>query len=70
MHLSVSAFLAFCCFPCCQTLNYPTLTALCSPLRSVVKLADAEIQTHHVKNAGEACTWDESVRQNDDLVPV
>ena len=26
-----------------------------------MKLADAEIQTHHVKNAGEQCTWDESV---------
>lgn len=26
----------------------------------VVKLADAEIQTHHVKNAGEQCTWDET----------
>ncbi|KAI7840230.1 hypothetical protein COHA_006012 [Chlorella ohadii] len=30
----------------------------------VVKLADAEIQTHHVKNAGEACTWDESFSFN------
>ena len=28
----------------------------------VIRLADAEIQTHHVKNAGEHCTWDESVR--------
>ena len=42
-----------------------TLLAMPTPTpapRSVVKLADAEIQTHHVKNAGEACTWDESVR--------
>ena len=27
----------------------------------VIRLADAEIQTHHVKNAGEQCVWDESV---------
>lgn len=39
------------CFPPCAP-----------PLCSVVRLADAEIQTHHVKNAGEQCTWDETVR--------
>ena len=33
-----------------------------SCVSSVIRLADAEIQTHHVKNAGEHCTWDESVR--------
>ncbi|PSC68395.1 Calcium release-activated calcium channel [Micractinium conductrix] len=30
----------------------------------VIRLADAEIQTHHVKNAGEQCTWDESFAFN------
>ncbi|KAL4458368.1 hypothetical protein ABPG75_013233 [Micractinium tetrahymenae] len=30
----------------------------------VIRLADAEIQTHHVKNAGEQCTWDESFSFN------
>ncbi|EFN54404.1 hypothetical protein CHLNCDRAFT_135735 [Chlorella variabilis] len=30
----------------------------------VIRLADAEIQTHHVKNAGEHCTWDESFSFN------
>jgi len=30
----------------------------------VIRLADAEIQTHHVKNAGEHCTWDESFAFN------
>ncbi len=29
------------------------------PAVQVVKVADAEIQTHHVKNAGDHAVWDE-----------
>ena len=41
----------------------PCPAPACLPRCSVIRLADAEIQTHHVKNAGEQCTWDESVRE-------
>eukprot|EP00887_Chlorella_sp_A99_P006272 scaffold3.g6272.t1 len=43
-----------------------------APSRSLVRCGDAEIQTAHVKNAGEQCVWDESFRFNnvapDDLI--